>query len=156
MISGNILVYADDLNEGVHFISTNGATTGIPTQYCTGYIIKRTNTDGIIVLHNVSDGTTYINSRGGTSWGGWQTIMRNSDLVFGNITSFSIPSNSNIRKTVDLPGYGSNYRVFAYTKGSDWASVTAIYCNNNQAVLDIRNFAGSAVNVSVDYTVIRK
>ena len=96
------------------------------------------------------------NLREDTGWSDWDSIVLNSDLVFGTLSSFSIPANSNIRKTVDLPGMGSGYRLFGYAKGSDWATVTAVYCNNNQAVLDVRNFASSTVNVSVDYTIIRK
>ena len=89
-------------------------------------------------------------------WATWENVLLASDLAFGGITPFAIPANSNVRKIVDLPGMGSSYRLFAYAKGSDWAAVTAVYCNNNQAVLDIRNFATSVVNVSVDYTILRK
>lgn len=109
-------------------------------------------------IHDYLTGKIYYHTfvEGLNTWSLWSKFILSSDLVFGSIGAFSILANSSIRKTLDLEGYGSNYRIFAYIKGSDWSAITAIYCNNNQAIFDIRNFSSAAANVSVDYTLIKK
>ena len=85
-------------------------------------------------------------------------VITNSDLIHGNTDAFSIPANSERRITVDLSRYnvGTNYRLYAVVRGSTWANVGAIYCNNNQTIIDTRNLNSTAVNISLWYTIIRK
>ena len=90
--------------------------------------------------------------------GNWSVPVLNSDLIHGNTDAFSIPANSERRITVDLSRYnvGTNYRLYAVVRGSTWANVGAIYCNNNQTIIDTRNLNSTAVNISLWYTIIRK
>ena len=90
--------------------------------------------------------------------GNWSVPVLNSDLIHGNTDAFSIPANSERRITVDLSRYnvGTNYRLYAVVRGSTWANVGAIYCNNNQTIIDTRNLNSTAVYISLWYTIIRK
>lgn len=90
--------------------------------------------------------------------GNWSVPVLNSDLIHGNTDAFSIPANSERRITVDLSRYnvGTNYRLYAVVRGSTWANVGAIYCNNNQTIIDTRNLNSTAINISLWYTIIRK
>lgn len=91
-------------------------------------------------------------------WAETFSNITNADLIHGNTDAFSIPANSERRITIDLSRYnvGTNYRLYAVVRGSTWANVGAIYCNNNQTIIDTRNLNSTAVNISLWYTVIRK
>ena len=94
----------------------------------------------------------------GTAYMDDTKVITNADLIHGNTDAFSVPANSERRITVDLSRYnvGTNYRLYAVVRGSTWANVGAIYCNNNQTIIDTRNLNSTAVNISLWYTVIRK
>ena len=94
----------------------------------------------------------------GTAYMDDTKVITNADLIHGNTDAFSVPANSERRITVDLSRYnvGTNYRLYAVVRGSTWANVGAIYCNNNQTLIDTRNLNSTAVNISLWYTVIRK
>jgi len=90
--------------------------------------------------------------------------VRNTDkydkdnLIHGNTDSFSIPANSEYRIILDLSQYnvGTDYRLYATIRGSTWVNLGAIYCNNNQTIIDARNLNNTGVNISLWYTIIRK
>ena len=94
----------------------------------------------------------------GTAYMDDTKVITNADLIHGNTDAFSIPANSERRITVDLSRYnvGTNYRLYAVVRGSTWANVGAIYCNNNQTIIDTRNLNNTGVNISLWYTIIRK
>ena len=80
------------------------------------------------------------------------------NLIHGNTDSFSIPANSEYRIILDLSQYnvGTDYRLHATIRGSTWVNLGAIYCNNNQTIIDTRNLNNTGVNISLWYTIIRK
>lgn len=91
-------------------------------------------------------------------WSPWILDMSNADIIHGNTDAFSVPANGEHRVTLNLSQYnvGTDYRLYATVRGSTWVNLGAIYCNNNQAIIDLRNLNTTAVNVTLWYTIIRK
>ena len=107
----------------------------------------------------VGENTKYIaNLRENIGWSNWGTYILNADIIHGNTESFSVPANGEYRATINLSQYnvGTDYRLYATVRGSTWVNLGAIYCNNNQAIIDLRNLNSTAVNVTLWYTIIRK
>lgn len=91
-------------------------------------------------------------------WSDWRRVITNADIIHGNTDAFSVPANGEHRVTLNLSQYnvGTDYRLYATVRGSTWVNLGAIYCNNNQAIIDLRNLNSTAVNVTLWYTIIRK
>lgn len=91
-------------------------------------------------------------------WAETFSNITNADLIHGNTDAFSVPANGEHRVTINLSQYnvGTDYRLYATIRGSTWVNLGAIYCNNNQAIIDLRNLNNTAVNVTLWYTIIRK
>ena len=126
-------------------LNTNFADAIIKSTYKTA--LRSPDKTHTLGIHD--NGTAYMDDT---------KVITNADLIHGNTDAFSIPANSERRITVDLSRYnvGTNYRLYAVVRGSTWANVGAIYCNNNQTIIDTRNLNSTAVNISLWYTVIRK
>ena len=91
-------------------------------------------------------------------WSDWRRVITNADIIHGNTDAFSVPANGEHRVTLNLSQYnvGTDYRLYATVRGSTWVNLGAIYCNNNQAIIDLRNLNSTTVNVTLWYTIIRK
>lgn len=91
-------------------------------------------------------------------WAETFSNITNADIIHGNTDAFSVPANGEHRVTLNLSQYnvGTDYRLYATVRGSTWVNLGAIYCNNNQAIIDLRNLNSTAVNVTLWYTIIRK
>ena len=100
----------------------------------------------------------YGNDTDYPGWSDWRKVITNADIIHGNTDAFSVPANDEHRVTLNLSQYnvGTDYRLYATVRGSTWVNLGAIYCNNNQAIIDLRNLNSKAVNISLWYTVIRK
>ena len=133
------------LKEQLNVLNTNFADAIIKSTYKTA--LRSPDKTHTLGIHD--NGTAYMDDT---------KVITNADLIHGNTDAFSIPANSERRITVDLSRYnvGTNYRLYAVVRGSTWANVGAIYCNNNQTIIDTRNLNSTAVNISLWYTVIRK
>ena len=85
-------------------------------------------------------------------------VITNADIIHGNTDAFSVPANGEYRVTLNLSQYnvGTDYRLYATVRGSTWVNLGAIYCNNNQTIIDTRNLNNTGVNISLWYTIIRK
>lgn len=94
----------------------------------------------------------------GTAYMDDTKVITNADIIHGNTDAFSVPANGEYRVTLNLSQYnvGTDYRLYATVRGSTWVNLGAIYCNDNQAIIDLRNLNSTAVNVTLWYTIIRK
>ena len=82
-------------------------------------------------------------------------VITSADIIHGNTDAFSVPANGEYRVTLNLSQYnvGTDYRLYATVRGSTWVNLGAIYCNDNQAIIDLRNLNSTAVKVTLWYTV---
>ena len=94
----------------------------------------------------------------GTAYMDDTKVITSADIIHGNTDAFSVPANGEYRVTLNLSQYnvGTDYRLYATVRGSTWVNLGAIYCNDNQAIIDLRNLNSTAVKVTLWYTIIRK
>lgn len=161
----DILAIANAGPSGKRIVNCGGNTLNTPykaglttLQSGTAVVCMSSANYGTILYVAAGTDAVFLRPKVDGTWKDWERLLTNADLIHGNTDAFSIPANSERRITVDLSRYnvGTNYRLYAVVRGSTWANVGAIYCNNNQTIIDTRNLNSTAVNISLWYTVIRK